>query len=94
MKDWKKSRFYNWLYAHTHSYFWTRCPLCGKGFGGHEKSTQQGLPVGDWSFATVCPDPKCQERAKDESIAWVRAQPPILFDTPGIVQIQNEQPLA
>ena len=88
MTNWKKSRLYNWLYAHTHSYFWAHCPLCGKGFGGHEGS-QYGMPNGNWSYTSVCPDSKCQETARVTMIVWVKAHPPIL-DAPGIVQVRDE----
>lgn len=29
-------RFWQWLYAITHGYYWIACPLCGRYFGGHE----------------------------------------------------------
>lgn len=29
-------RALHYLYARAAGYFWQRCPLCGRGFGGHE----------------------------------------------------------
>jgi len=31
-------------YARSLGYFWTSCPLCGEGFGGHEWLTGHDLP--------------------------------------------------
>jgi hypothetical protein len=62
-----KHRILNKLYANIFGYFWTRCPICGQMFGGHEwkkpphgkynaieyyERDGRGLIVGD----AICPD--------------------------------------
>lgn len=36
MKIFRKSRWFNKLYAFVFGYFWTSCPICGDYYGGHE----------------------------------------------------------
>lgn len=38
-------RFVHRAYAALAGYFWLPCPLCGHGFGGHERSSGD---VGGW----------------------------------------------
>ena len=45
------------LYAKALGYFWTTCPLCGAGFGGHEWRERNGnmdcIPIP--GHAAICP---------------------------------------
>lgn len=38
-------RIVNRWYAKALGYFWLPCPLCGRGFGGHEWPRRDGVPV-------------------------------------------------
>lgn len=51
-------RFFHWVYAHLAGYFWEKCRLCGKGFGGHEESCS--LYLGHGLSGSVCINCKTQ----------------------------------
>ena len=54
-------RFINKLYADLVGYFWTPCPICGRGFGGHEWSGI--LMITEDNGKGVCP--KCKDMANE-----------------------------
>ena len=78
MRSFRKWRFWQWLYACTHSYFWLPCPICGKNFGGHE--WQESL-YDSWSSGRgVCPS--CSEEAKRRNREFFASHPhPIVIVT-------------
>jgi hypothetical protein len=57
-------RLYNWFYAHTHGYFWLPCPICKKGFGGHE--LHGSLMHTTYSGGTTCI--RCKRKAIEMNI--------------------------
>lgn len=61
-KLFRKFRSLNRLYAYINGYFWTRCPICGIMFGGHE--------VGDAAVMTSPSYGKCAcwKHTKNETI--------------------------
>jgi hypothetical protein len=46
-------RALNQMYAYSQGYFWISCPICGKGFGGHEWS--ETLMESENRGIAVCP---------------------------------------
>lgn len=48
------NRLYHHIYAFLNRYFWMPCPLCGRGFGGHEEGAGT-LWYGSDLGVTVCP---------------------------------------
>lgn len=64
-------RFWHWLYALTHAYFWLPCPICGKNFGGHQAT---GVLYSDWnSGRSVCPE--CAEEANRRNVLLFKDAP-------------------
>ena len=59
----KMPRWFNCLYAHLFSYFWSSCPMCGRKFGGHEWFSGNSLYTSYGSGVGVCP--RCGKRAEE-----------------------------
>lgn len=69
----KLDRARNWLYALIHGYYWTRCPLCGEFYGGHE-SAGAGLMISWVEGESVCK--WCEEEARQRNKAFMAMNPP------------------
>lgn len=59
-------RFFHWLYASAHGYYWLPCPLCGKNTGGHEDggSIPGGLGFGRHVCVKCNAKPTAEEKKK------------------------------
>lgn len=54
-------RWFHRRYAGRHWYFWLRCPLCGRPFGGHEAGRDVPNPVmGPGWYLSICS--RCSRR--------------------------------
>ena len=60
-----RPRWANEMYAKTHGFFWIKCPICGRYFGGHEWLDGASVPeCGKTGFdLSVCP--LCVKRARE-----------------------------
>ena len=58
-----KYRWFNWLYAFIHGYYWKACPICGKKFGGHEDINDCGLMLSQSSGTSACQE--CYEKVQE-----------------------------
>lgn len=59
-----KYRLFNWMYAHLTGHFWLPCPICKKGFGGHEE--HGNVYYGGGSGESTCSD--CIDKAEKLSL--------------------------
>lgn len=61
-----------WLHrvrAHASGHVWTLCPVCGQGFGGHERGGQ--LATGTEGGVPTCSRPDClAETVRRNKINW------------------------
>lgn len=69
-------RFLHRLYAFLRGYTWIPCPICKKGFGGHEWQPGNELWITERDSVAVCP--RCGEEAKrqNEENSFPRVSPP------------------
>ena len=62
-------RWIHRIYALGNGYFWRPCPICGKGFGGHE-SAETGLMTSLTSGVLVCRN--CEAEAKHRNKEYLK----------------------
>jgi hypothetical protein len=60
MRKFTRPRFIHWVYAQLVGYFWVKCPLCGRWYGGHED--HGSIPTSPYSGRSVCP--QCKEEGR------------------------------
>lgn len=61
-------RWFHYLYAKLHGYFWLPCPICGRNFGGHEAGPYV-LMINPYDGILVCSNEDCGNEAKKKSEA-------------------------
>lgn len=62
MKIFRRSKWFNELYAHLFGYFWISCPICGDYYGGHEWNGGT-LSITHCTGKCVCYKPACIQEA-------------------------------
>jgi hypothetical protein len=69
-------RFLNRAYAFVRGYSWIPCPICKRGFGGHERSDGGELWITERDSVAVCP--RCIDEAerRNRESGFPRVAPP------------------
>jgi hypothetical protein len=71
-------RFFNRAYAFVRGYSWIPCPICKRGFGGHERSDGAELWITERDSVAVCP--RCTKEAEklNQESGYPLVEPPVV----------------
>jgi hypothetical protein len=74
-------RFLNRAFAFFRGYSWIPCPICKRGFGGHERSEGGELWITERDSVAVCP--RCTEEAdrRNQESGFPLVAPPASQDS-------------
>lgn len=79
-----RPRFLHRAWAFVRGYSWIPCPICKRGFGGHEWRDDAELWITERDSVAVCPNCIDEAHRQNRANGYPRVAPPRppAFDTP------------